>query len=224
MLPLLTSQVQILGNTQHGDETFTSTGTWRPSVTALYSISCCGGGGGGARWSIANTTQVQVGDRGYNSQTASQTYLLTPDDVVTFTVGAGGTGFKGSQGYGTDGGGTTVSINGTVVLDTAGGAGARTGGLIYTANTGSATSYPVTVTSSQVFVWMANLSNIWQSVYGPRSFDIAGIQGTRTYFAPYQYKSASYNGGLSPYGVGGRGGTVTLQGENGTSGVVKITW
>lgn len=95
--------------TASGRKAFTSSGTWTvPSGVRTINIHCTGGGGTGH---IGYNKYYYAGGGG--GYIAYQTGIsVVPGNVVTFTVGAGGTDYVPSDNSKTQtGGNTTVSIN-----------------------------------------------------------------------------------------------------------------
>jgi len=208
----------------HGKQAFTSSGSFTvpAGVTKIYISGCGGGGGGGGAGGSTSTPNSAGGGGGGGSGQAiiQVPYVVTPGQVISVTIAAGGTAGAGAASGGTGGnagnGGSTV-VGALVTL--AGGSGGTGGGNASPPSGGNGGSgYP-------------------QGSYGgdgPAPYGGAGAGG------PFgggggsarAASSDSYSG-LSPSGCGtggGGGGACYIlahtgaAGAPGSSGLVIIEW
>lgn len=217
--------------TAHGRKAFTSSGTWTvPSGVRSINIHCTGGGGSGH---IGYNKYYYAGGGGGGGYIAYQTGIsVVPGNVVTFTVGAGGTDYVPSDNSKTQtGGNTTVSINNSASTS-------------LTAKGGS-TSYSAT---HQYFLGGSGSNNGGRGADADDSpaywdYSTAGGSGgsttnpTREFGSPSGtlYSGGGGGGGISRYnsgaetqfeslgaaggaGGGGKGGDNNTAGANGSAG------
>lgn len=94
------SYLQATGKpTTHGRKAFTASGTFTvPAGVRSINIHCTGGGGGGARGYSAKVTDYS-GDGGGGGYTAYRNNVsVTPQQILTITVGSGGSGYTEASG------------------------------------------------------------------------------------------------------------------------------
>lgn len=108
-------------------QSFTASGTYTALRTGtIYLEGCGGGGGGGGGGASTNGSGAAGAGGGGASAVAAMPISVTKGDVLTVTIGAGGTkGVGGSGGASNDGvagGDTTVTISGVTVFRSKGGA------------------------------------------------------------------------------------------------------
>jgi hypothetical protein len=138
--------------------TTTGSGTWIvPDGVYRIRVSIWGAGGGGGY------STVGAASGGGSGAYVQRTFDVSPGDVVSFSVGAGGPGGAGSPAQqGQPGGATTITVNGETV--TAGGGG---GGLNGTTTNGSANSPPGGVASGGDINLNGSPGDYGYVVYGP---------------------------------------------------------
>ena len=108
----LAGKANITGsNLVHHRDVITTSGTYTAPVTGLYKITVKGGGGGGAGSNSTNSIWVGGGGGGEGGTTIAYEHL-TAGDTATIIIGAGGAG-QGTGTAGSDGGDSSVTINGT---------------------------------------------------------------------------------------------------------------
>jgi hypothetical protein len=107
---------------------YTSLGLTKATVPPnVFSITVTGhGGGGGGGGADGGSNFNGGGGGGGGANRISQTFAVTPGQVLDITVGRGGAGGGGP--YGTGGAGQPSTVTGTGVSFTAGGGGGGTGG------------------------------------------------------------------------------------------------
>lgn len=101
----------------NGKQTFTSSGSFTPTVTGIYKITLQGaGGGGGGAWTHANHN----GGGGGGGRGAHGTFYesLTAGQSYSFTIGAGGTGGTGGNGNNSTGGPGGTGGNSSIIIGT----------------------------------------------------------------------------------------------------------
>lgn len=114
---MLTREVTPAFNTR---DVITTSGTYTAPVTGWYRITAKGGGGGGAGGTTRSATACIVsGGSGGEGGTTITYFQMTAGDTATVVIGGGGSGGSANGGLGTNGGDTTVTIDGNTY--TAGG-------------------------------------------------------------------------------------------------------
>ncbi len=98
-------------------ETFTSSGTFTPTMTGLYKITLQGGGGGGGTPATNGRGYVPGGGGGQGGHVEFYEKLMAGTSY-SFTIGAGGSS-------GGAGGASSITLNNNVYECTGGGAGAN---------------------------------------------------------------------------------------------------
>lgn len=101
--------------TAHGRKAFTSSGTWTvPSGVRTINVTAVGGGGSGHSGKTSTSQKYAGGGGGGGGITYQTGISVEHGNVVTFTIGAGGTNLTPtSTSKEKTGGNTTVSINNT---------------------------------------------------------------------------------------------------------------
>jgi len=201
-------------------QTFTSSGTYTPSLGMVYcTIECWGGGGGGG--GMVGTSSVSVGSPGggaggYSRKTVSAATIGASKAV---TVGAGGAGGNGS-GAGTNGGASSV---GTLCIAN-GGSGAQVGfspgGTGATAGTGDIAGRGQ---NGLPGTFQVSPAGAYAGVGGSTSIGAGGNT------APMSNGNYEHGSNGTGYGSGGSGaaannvGGAVLSAGYGASGLVVIT-
>jgi hypothetical protein len=91
-----------------GKQTFTSSGTFTPTVTGNYKITLQGGGGGGGASGVfVNAMSGGGGGQGGHGEFYER---LTAGTTYTFTIGAGGAGGASQNSHGSDGGASSITV------------------------------------------------------------------------------------------------------------------
>lgn len=193
-------------NTISGNLTLTVAGTvdWTvpTGVTLIYAtIVGAGGGGGGSVFSGDGHGAANGGSGGYYKE---QPIIVSPSEVLTFTVGAGGAG-NASYGTGSTGGASSIKRGTTVVYSATGGTG---GAGVFGDNApafGGTGGLPNGVNGSNSASWMVNRNTPGQG-YAGKGQNITGYG----------------SGGLGGNSVGGAalGGT----GLVGSTGAIIINY
>jgi hypothetical protein len=110
-------------------ETFHASGTFTvPAGVNSITVDAYGGGGagGGSTNAGAGQNAARVGAGGGGGGYAKGVFTVTPGDVITVTVGAGGIGVSGASGG--NGGNSTLSLPEFIALGGTGGSGNTIGG------------------------------------------------------------------------------------------------
>lgn len=125
----LAGKANITGsNLVYHRDVITTSGTYTAPVTGLYKITVKGGGGGGESGSYTSSASIDGAGGGEGGTTIAFVKMLSGDSA-TVVIGAGGSGAPGqviTGDYGTDGGDSSVTINGESFIG--GGGGATKGG------------------------------------------------------------------------------------------------
>lgn len=214
-------------------QTFTSSGTYTPTANMLYCVvyvTAGGGGGGGASVSGSSGPGVSCGGGGGSGSTSWKVFSANDIGVSqTVTVGAGGVGGNPGASGGTGGNsifGTVITTHGgtgglncsgtatagSIILNTAGGAGGvvGTGGSINVPGSPGSPGFATTISSTS-----PGLSGNGAASY---------YQGGGLSVAPSSAGNAGNTGGA--YGAGGSGAAANINsgqiGGAGGGGIITI--
>ena len=209
------AHLELQGIISRGVQKFTSNGSFTvpSSISTIYVSGCAGGGGGGNVPNTSASVASGGGGGGAGQAIIKTTYSVTPGQVITCTIGAGGTA-------GVSGGNTVI---GSLVTLTGGSQGG-TGG-IFSGGAGGA-GYPYGSDGSDAG-GIAGTANS-----GPGSSCPFGGGGGRSRSSSITTGVAISGKPASGYGAGGGGagglsvtGTCTgANGGNGSPGIVIIEW
>jgi hypothetical protein len=148
----LASKANITGsNLVHHRDVITTSGTYTAPVTGLYKITVKGGGAGGAGG--AHNTSVALGGRGGGEGGTTIAYeKMTAGQTASVTIGAGGAGGAATNSsytsiIGTDGGDSSVSVNGNTYVGNGGSAYGPGGAGTIPGAPGGASNAPSTVSN-----------------------------------------------------------------------------
>lgn len=189
-----------------GSELFLTNGTFRAPVAQLY-IS--GTGAGGAGGGTSSTDGYGGGGGGSGEWCENYPLTVTPGEILTIALGAGGTGVAGANGN--DGGDTTItgSVSG-LILTLHGGKGAKSGATAWGPGGNGGGGLGGTGGSS--------VSGTAGRVQGPAGGGSGGGPGTASSSANVRAASCRfYNGEISggTYTYGGGGGAAGAYGPGG---------
>lgn len=199
-----------------GKQTFTSSGTFTPTVTGNYKITLQGGGGGGSGSGSYDSSTHFSGAGGGQGGHGIVYEKLVAGTTYSFTIGAGGAG--GTAGtsstfgtVGSNGGDTSITINDSVYTATGGTRGNTSSGVWSRGGAGG--HFKINDSIAPVPFGIAGGSGTAGS--GTRMEGGCGGGG-----AAY-YSNQSYNGG------GGAGGQINgsfSAGGNGGDGYITFEW
>lgn len=214
-----------LAGVGHGDQIFTSSGTFTApaGVTKVY-VSLVGGGGGGA--GTADPTGSGSPGGGGGGAILNRPYTVVPGNSYTVTIGAGGTG--GTGGAGTDGGDTsfdTLTAPGGKKGTASAGDGGLGGGEV------SGIAYPFDAAAAVTTARVTGGAGVIRGGHGAAESGTDGGGGGGTVFgAGPNGSAAGVNGvaGTANTGCGGSGSGESAganrTGGAGGSGVVIVMW
>jgi hypothetical protein len=210
---------------------FTANGTFTvPSaVTTIWVSGWGGGGGGGGGNALSTSAQGGGGGGAYPGEIAIKNPIaVTPGEVLTITVGAGGAGGAGTSslanaGNGTAGGSSIVSSGNTNLLALAGGSGGS-----------GATAYSTTsVFGGSGYTMGLAVFSIANSTTSPDGGGVVGFGGAGGGGAFGSGGSGNSGGGNGGNGTGngtggGGGGGISNSGSGnggaGSPGLIIIEW
>ena len=185
--------------------TITSSGTWTVPNNVNYIWLFMRGGGGGGGAGVTNTNGGNGGGAGFPIRWYYQT--VTPGDVWTVTIGAGGAGGVGTGSNGVAGGDTLFSKGTTTIA--AGGGGIGYSAISFGGKLGSQIYPAPPVPSVNTYVQPDWADTVYSSVTSSVSAIPSGAEG--------EAGTGDRSGGNGGGPGGGRGGTYLLAAESATA-------
>lgn len=201
----------------HGVAAFAVSGTFTvpDGVTQIWRTACGGGGGGGASPNTTSNVSGGGGGGGAGQSIFMSPLTVTPGQVISFTIGAGGIG--GAAGGSTVVGGTTLSGGGAGLSGTAGSAGTASGGI---SGTGFPRGCDGTDAGNSV-----GCGNGGMGGSSPMGGGGGGARSTVSLSTRPGYDAGGYGSGGG--GAGGLSTSGTISGSaggSGSGGIVILQW